>query len=130
MNFLDYIKNEGSAFGFSSWVGHFTAYSLNRGHYNSYRIFPPLHPISIHTKMSSLSPQLSDEILINKRKPYTLTFRIFPDDSVVKNLPAKAGDSSSLPQSGIFPGGGNDKQLQCSWRIPWTKEPGRLQTIG
>ena len=90
-----------------------------------------LNTITIHVCMFCFDILLlNDEILINKRKPYTLTFRIFPDDSVVKNLPAKAGDSSSLPLSGIFPGGGNDKQLQCSWRIPWTKEPGRLQTIG
>ena len=41
----------------------------------------------------------------------------FPGGSVVKNLPANAGDagdSSSTPRSGKNPEGGNDNPLQYS----------------
>ena len=54
---------------------------------------------------------------------------------VVKNLPANAGDvargAGSIPGLGRSPGEGNDNPLQCSClKIPWTEEPGRLQSIG
>ena len=38
----------------------------------------------------------------------------FPDGSVVKNLPAKAGDMGSIPGSRRFPGGGNGNPLLYS----------------
>ena len=38
----------------------------------------------------------------------------FPDGSVIKNLPANAGDVGSIPGSGRSPGGGNDNPLQYS----------------
>ena len=38
----------------------------------------------------------------------------FPSYSVVKYLPANAGDVSSIPGSGRFPGGGNCNPLQYS----------------
>ena len=52
---------------------------------------------------------------------------------VVKNLPANTGDIrgvGSIPGSGRFPRGvhGNPLQYSC-WRIPWTEEPGRLQSM-
>lgn len=34
--------------------------------------------------------------------------------SEVKNLPAKAGDSGSIPGLGRFPGDGNGNLLECS----------------
>ena len=54
---------------------------------------------------------------------------------VVKNLPASAGDirdKGSIPGSGRSPRGGHGNPLQCilAWRIPWTEEPGGLQSIG
>ena len=53
---------------------------------------------------------------------------------VVKNLSETAGDirdAGSIPESGRVPGGGHGNALQYScWRIPWTEEPGRLQSIG
>ena len=52
---------------------------------------------------------------------------------VVKNLPTSAGDARdthSIPGWGRSPAGGNGNPLQYSWRIPWTEEPGRLQSIG
>ena len=51
---------------------------------------------------------------------------------VVKNPPASAEDlrdTGSVPGSGRCPGGGRGSPLQYScWRIPWTEEPGRLQS--
>ena len=53
---------------------------------------------------------------------------------VIKNLPANAGDvreAGLSPGWGRFPGGGRGHPLQySSWRIPWTEEPGRLQSLG
>jgi len=39
----------------------------------------------------------------------------FPGGSVVKNLPANAGDAGSIPESGRSPGEGNGNPLQYSW---------------
>jgi len=36
----------------------------------------------------------------------------FPDGSVVKNVPANAGDTGSIPGSGRSPGEGNGNPLQ------------------
>ena len=36
----------------------------------------------------------------------------FPGGSVVKNLPANAGDTSLIPRSGRSPGGGSGNPLQ------------------
>ena len=51
---------------------------------------------------------------------------------VVKNLPANAGDVrdvGSIPGWRRSPGVGNGNPLQYSaWRIPWTEEPGGLQS--
>ena len=38
----------------------------------------------------------------------------FPGGSVVKNLPASAGDTASIPGSGRSPGGGNGNLFQYS----------------
>ena len=55
----------------------------------------------------------------------------FPVGSVVKDPPANAGDVGLIPESGRSPGEGNGNPLQCSaWEIPWTEEPGRLQSLG
>ena len=54
-----------------------------------------------------------------------------PGGSVVKNLPANAGDVGLSPGSGRLPGGGTGNPLQYScWIIPWTEEPGGLQSMG
>ena len=39
----------------------------------------------------------------------------FPGGSVLKNLPASAGDTGSIPGSGGFPGGENANPLQYSY---------------
>ena len=53
---------------------------------------------------------------------------------MVKNLPANAGDTGvlgSIPGSGRSPGEGNGNPLRYSClRIPWTEQPGGLQSTG
>ena len=52
---------------------------------------------------------------------------------VVNNVPANAGDvrdSDSVPGLGRSPGGGHGNHSSAlAWRIPWTEEPGGLQSI-
>ena len=53
----------------------------------------------------------------------------FPGGSVVKNLPASAGDGDSIP--GLERSSLKFEELSIfAWRIPWTGEPGRLQPMG
>ena len=60
-----------------------------------------------------------------------ISFKSFPGGSVVKNSPASAGDVGSLPGSGRSPGEGNGTHSSIlAWRIPWTEEPGGLQSTG
>ena len=53
---------------------------------------------------------------------------------MVKNPPANAGaarETGLIPELGRSPGEANDNPLQYScWRIPWTEEPGELQSKG
>ena len=60
-----------------------------------------------------------------------LRFRGFACGSLIKNLPAKAGEVGSIL--------GQDDPLEdemathssiLAWRIPWTEEPGGLQSMG
>ena len=55
----------------------------------------------------------------------------FPSSSDSKEAACNAGDTSLIPGSGRSPGEGI--ATHCSiiaWRIPWTEEPGRLQSMG
>ena len=53
---------------------------------------------------------------------------------VVKNLPANAGDiidTGSVSGSGRSSGEGHGNPSSIlAWRIPWTEEPGGLQSLG
>ena len=50
---------------------------------------------------------------------------------MVGNPLAKAGDMGMIPGSERSPGEGNGTQSSVlAWRIPWTEEPGRLQSMG
>ena len=57
----------------------------------------------------------------------------FAGGAMVKNPPANAGDARDAgltPRSGRSPGEGNGTHSSTlAWRIPWTEEPGRLQSI-
>ena len=59
----------------------------------------------------------------------------FPGGSVVRNLPANAGDArdeDSIPGLGRSPGEGNSNPNSSilAWRIPWTEEPGGNSPCG
>ena len=48
-----------------------------------------------------------------------------------KESTSNTGDPGSIPGLGRPPGGGNGSPLQYScWEIPWTEEPGGLQSMG
>ena len=55
-----------------------------------------------------------------------------PGGSDSKASACNAGDPGSIPGLERFPGEGNGNPLQYSsilaWRIPWTEEPGELQS--
>ena len=61
--------------------------------------------------------------------------RDFPGGTVANYLPVNAGDTGnprdmgSIPGSGRSPGEGNTYSSILAWRIPWTEEPGGLQSM-
>ena len=89
----------------------------------------------IPSSIPSLSLSLSLSLSFSHTHTHThLISWGFPSGSMVKNLPANAGDVrdlDSIPGSGRLPGEGNGKPFQTlAWKIPWTEEPDRLQSIG
>ena len=58
----------------------------------------------------------------------------FLGGTMVKNLPANVGDARAaglIPRSGKSPGVGNGSPSSIlAWKIPWTEEPGGLQSMG
>ena len=55
----------------------------------------------------------------------------FPGGTVVKNLPANAGDAGSIPVSGRSLK--EEMAIHSSilaWKMPWMEELGRLQPMG
>ena len=55
----------------------------------------------------------------------------FPGGSDGKVSVYSARDPGSVPGLGRSPAEGNGNPLQyIAWKIPWTEEPGRLQSMG
>ena len=55
----------------------------------------------------------------------------FPGGSDSKESACNEGDSGSIPGLGRSPGEGNgNRSSNLAWRIPWTEEPGGLQSVG
>ena len=56
----------------------------------------------------------------------------FPGGSVVKNLPANAGDQRFDPWVGKIPWRRKWQTYSSilAWEIPWAEEPGGLQSVG
>ena len=55
----------------------------------------------------------------------------FPGGSEVKASACNAGDLGLIPGLGRSPGEGNATHSSIlAWRIPWTEEPGGLQSMG
>ena len=58
-------------------------------------------------------------------------FRGLPRWVSSKESACNAGDTGSIPTLGRSPGEGNGNPLQfLAWEIPWTEEPGGLQSTG
>jgi len=53
----------------------------------------------------------------------------FPGGSDSKESACNAGDLDLTPGLGRSPGEGNDSNI-LAWRIPWTEEPGIVQSMG
>ena len=64
-----------------------------------------------------------------KRKREKMRWLCFPGGSVCKESACNAGDLGLITGSGRSPGEGNSKLLRYSWKVPWTEEPGRLQSM-
>ena len=70
----------------------------------------------------------SDCIVFHCRNDHHLiSTQGFPGGSNGKESAFSAGDVGSIPGSGRFPRG--DSSI-LAWRIPWTEEPGGLQSMG
>ena len=54
----------------------------------------------------------------------------FPGGSVGKELACNAGDAGDLGQEDLLEEGTATHSRILAWRIPWTEEPGGLQSIG
>ena len=55
----------------------------------------------------------------------------FPGGSVIKNLPADAGDPALTLGSGRSLGEGKGTHSSIlTWEIPWTEEPDGLESVG
>ena len=54
----------------------------------------------------------------------------FPGGAVVKNQPVNAGDTRSLSQEDLLEKEMATHSSILAWKIPWTEEPGRLQSMG
>ena len=65
---------------------------------------------------------------------FSLFFLGFPGGLVSEESACSAGDTGdkcSIPGLERSPGGGYGNPLQYScWRLPWTEEPGGLQSLG
>ena len=57
----------------------------------------------------------------------------FPSGSVIKTLPSNAGDVHLIPGDGEEDPPEKEMATHSNilaWEIPWTEEPGELQSIG
>jgi len=86
-----------------------------------------------YSKIWNMRVDLSKGLL--KTRMYNMQFFVdvihylgFPGGSVVKNMPANAGDASLIPGSGRSPGGGNGCPLQYS-RLGYTMDRGTWRAI-
>ena len=61
----------------------------------------------------------------------TTIFTSFPGSSDGKASAYNPGDLGSIPGLGRSPEEGNGTHSSIlAWKIPWTEEPGRLQSMG
>ena len=81
--------------------------------------------INMKTRKSS---EKSKHIDVWQRFPFFLDF---PCGSDGKVSAYNVGNLGSIPGSGRSPGEGNATHFRIlAWKIPWTEEPDRLQSMG
>ena len=89
------------------------------------------HFLLQYTLLQSRIPCAIQQILISCLFYVVVCIKGFPGGSVVKNLPANAGDAGATPELGRSLEKENGNPLQYSaWETPWTEEPGGLQSVG
>ena len=54
----------------------------------------------------------------------------FPGGAVIKNPPASAGNATEVGQEDPLEEGMATHSSILAWEIPWTEEPGGLQSMG
>ena len=79
----------------------------------------------IPTKVSTFSTFETQKYKVNRVYLYDWGF---PDGSVSKEDTCNAGDPALISGLGRSPGETHSSIL--AWEIPWTEEPGRLQSMG
>ena len=94
---------------------------------STWAILPSVHAQS----PPGLSPMIWAACQVCWICPFPLGTMSFPGGSVVKNLPANAGDAASFPGSGRVPGKGNGNPFQYSClRNLMDGEAWQLQSMG
>ena len=73
-----------------------------------------LHALPFTPELETWTESCDENLQKVFLKVFYLHIRGLPDGSVVKNPLANAGDVSSIPGSGRYPGGGNVNPLQYS----------------
>ena len=75
-------------------------------------------------------PRAQTQSLTEQRSNSTSISWGFPGSSEGKESACNAGDQGSIPGSGRSPGEGMATHSSIlAWRIPWTEEPGGLQSM-
>ena len=87
----------------------------------------------LHVTRNSIQYSVNDlyEKRLKKRGYMYMYNSGFPGGSVVKNPSANSGDTGLILGSGRSPG--EEMTIHSSilaWQVPWTEEPGRLQSMG
>ena len=94
----------------------------------------PLHYSCLKNSMDRTRVAKSQIRLERLGRKHTLLFGGFPGSPVVKHPPANAegaGVVGSVSGLGRSPGGGHGNPSSIhAWEIPWTEEPGGLQSTG
>ena len=88
----------------------------------------------VKDKKSSEKNEATDEktaYLRDLRRSYSVLCASFAGGSGSKEFACNVGNPGSVPVSGRSPGGRQATHSSTlAWRIPWTEEPGGLQSMG
>ena len=91
------------------------------------------NPLSL-TRQNVIEPPVKARVVVTLLSTYLTTFlraQGFPHSSDGKESACGAGDLASVPGSGRSPGEGNGTHSSVlAWKVPWTEEPGGLQSMG